>query len=185
MHWTCTRSIISRCAQLHVKTSAPRRWKSYLHPCMAVIRVVLCSFSVRHFNRKWSSSPVSDWHSWHILSDAGGFGDLYLPDNCIQSTCLISYSTTVCAYEDCKDSICQFIPCALCKNVSEATSVVHFLWFQQSCKLLACFACLLPSTFVKSSRPWSRQAGQQYGRCLARPRANLSYAIAKVRLYPL
>ena len=46
-------------------------------PVTAVIRVVLCSFSVGHFNRKWSSSPVSDIADI-IFSDAGGFGDLYL-----------------------------------------------------------------------------------------------------------
>ena len=55
-------------------------------------------------------------------------------NNCIQSTRLVGYSTTVRAYEDCKDSICQFVPCALCKNVSEA-----------SCKFIACFACLVLS----------------------------------------
>ena len=60
-------------------------------------------------------------------------------NNCIQCTRSIGYSTTVRAYEDCEDSICQLIPCTLCKNVSEAMLVVCFLWFQQSCRFLACF----------------------------------------------
>ena len=25
-----------------------------------------------HFSKKCSSSPTSDWHSWHLLSDSGG-----------------------------------------------------------------------------------------------------------------
>ena len=44
-----------------------------------------------------------------------------------QSMHFISYSTMVCTYEDCEDSMCQFIPCTLCKNVSEATLVVRLL----------------------------------------------------------
>ena len=71
---------------------------------------------------KWSPHPKICW-----------WGN---SDNCIQSTRLVGYSTTVRAYEDCKDSICQFIPCALCKNLSEATSVARLLWFQQSWNFL-------------------------------------------------
>ena len=104
-------------------------------------------------------------------------------DNCIQSTRLVGYSTMVRAYEDCKDGICQFIPCALCKNVSEATSVVCFLWFQQSCKFLACFARLALSRNLADHEE-DKQVSD-HGRCSAWPRANLSYATAKVRLPPL
>ena len=70
---------------------------------------------------------------------------IFNSDNCIQSTRLVGYSTTVCTYKDCNDSIFQFIPCALRKNVSEATSVARFLWLQQSCNFLACFARLVLS----------------------------------------
>ena len=51
--------------------------------------------------------------------------------------------------------------------------------------ILQIFSMLcVPSTFVKSSRPWRRQQVSDHGRCSACPRANLSYTIAKVRLPP-
>ena len=118
---------------------------------------------------KWSPHPKICW-----------WGN---SDNCIQSTHLIGYLTMVHTYEDCKDSVCQFIPCTVCKNVSETTLVVCFLWFQQSCKFLACFACLVLS-WNRADHEEDKQISD-HGQCSACPRINLSYAIAKVRLPPL
>ena len=133
-------------------------------PTIIAKSAVLCS-------RRWKWSPHPKICRWDNSN------------NCIQSMHLVGYSTTVCAYEDCKDSICLFIPCALCKNVSETTSVVRFLWFQQSCKLLACFARLVLS-WNRADHEENKQVSD-HGRCSVWPRANLSYAIAKVQLPPL
>ena len=120
---------------------------------------------------KWSLHPKICW-----------WGN---SNNCIQSTPLIGYSNTVRTYADYKDSICQFIPCTLCKNVSEPTLVVRFLWFQQSCKFIACicFMCLV-LLWNRADHEEDKQVSN-HGWCSACPRANLSYAIAKFRLPPL
>ena len=118
---------------------------------------------------KWSPHPKICW-----------WGN---SNNCIQGTRLTGYSTTVRSYEDCKDSICQFIPCILCKNVNEATLVVCFLWFQQSCKFLACFVHLI-LLWNRADHEEDKQVSND-GQCWACQRANLSYAITKVQIPPL
>ena len=98
----------------------------------------------------------------------------------MQSACLIAYSTTAHTYEDSVDNICQLIPCTRCKNASAATLVVHFLRFRSSRQFFICFAYPVLSCNQVGHEIYKQVS--HHSRCSACPRANLSYAIAKVRL---